>query len=399
MCNCEILKCFFCFFDAGEQTKRSVTTASVMSRRFQSCWPQHHYSITMVAATSATERAAVSRQDEELTELLTKLYTIQEDIGAKPATTDEEKKAKAANVAVMGKGKKAAAKGSRFLELKSTVVDRLKTIHNLLKETKEKEAAGYGGDNAKEIIKLQAEVREHIRQAGDEWNEMDAIYKKEARKKKSKFTPEELEVQSELVRRLSVEIEKMKEAQMRGYSKNRDAGAAVSLNTKALYADAGAWVVPYACFYCGECLLCANNLLIRFFMFMSGRSGTGGSKSASWGGTGGGVAVTQDQQQQILQLEERDADFDRQLDEIGEGIQDLAEIAALQGEEVQRQSVMLENVNNKMDRVNERMVSVNTKMKDTLEEVGRASDKLCVDIMCIVLAIGFGSVIYKFVAA
>jgi len=133
-------------------------------------------------------------------------------------------------------------------------------------------------------------------------------------------------------------------------------------------------------------------------MFVSGRSGTGGSKSASWGGTGGGVAVTQDQQQQILQLEERDADFDRQLDEIGEGIQDLAEIAALQGEEVQRQSVMLDNVNNKMDRVNERMVSVNTKMKDTLEEVGRASDKLCVDIMCIVLAIGFGSVIYKFVA-
>lgn len=132
---------------------------------------------------------------------------------------------------------------------------------------------------------------------------------------------------------------------------------------------------------------------------MPGRSGgNGGSKGASWGGTGGGVAITQDQQQQILQLEERDADFDRQLDEIGEGIQDLAEIAALQGEEVQRQSVMLDNVNNKMDRVNERMVSVNTKMKETLEEVGRASDKLCVDIMCIVLAIAFGSVIYKFAA-
>ena len=195
--------------------------------------------LTMAGPSVAGGAAAVSRQDEELTELLAKLYTIQEDIGAKPASSEEEKKARAANVAVMGKGKKAAAKGSRFLELKSTVVDRLKTIHNLLKETKAKESAGYGGDNAKDIIKLQAEVREHIRQAGDEWNEMDAIYKKEARKKKSKFTPEELEVQSELVRRLSAEIEKVKEAQMRGYAKNRDAGAAVSLNTKALYADAG----------------------------------------------------------------------------------------------------------------------------------------------------------------
>jgi syntaxin of plants SYP7 len=85
------------------------------------------------------------------------------------------------------------------------------------------------------------------------------------------------------------------------------------------------------------------------------------------------------------------------LDEIGEGIQDLAEIAALQGEEVKRQGVMLDNLNNKMDKVNERMVSVNSKMKETLDEVGRSADKLCVDIICIVLAVGFGSLIYQFI--
>lgn len=96
-----------------------------------------------------------------------------------------------------------------------------------------------------------------------------------------------------------------------------------------------------------------------------------------------------------MALEERDTDFDRQLDEIGEGIQDLAEIAALQGEEVKRQSAMLDNVNAKMDKVNERMLSVNAKMKETLEQVGRSGDKLCVDIMCIVLAIGFAAVIYN----
>jgi peptidoglycan hydrolase CwlO-like protein len=122
----------------------------------------------------------------------------------------------------------------------------------------------------------------------------------------------------------------------------------------------------------------------------------GGSKSASWAGTGGGVAMTDGQKQSVQQLEQRDADFDRQLDEIGEGIQDLAEIAALQGEEVKRQSVMLESVNNKMDKVNERMTNVNSKMKETLEEVGRAGDKMCVDIMCVVLAVGFGALIYNF---
>ena len=119
-------------------------------------------------------------------------------------------------------------------------------------------------------------------------------------------------------------------------------------------------------------------------------------KKEPWAGTGGGVALTSGQKQQIQQLEARDADFDRQLDEIGEGIQDLAEIAQMQGEEVKRQSAMLDQVNDKMDKVNERMLGVNAKMKDTLEEVGRASDKLCVDIMCIVLAIGFGAVIYNF---
>jgi hypothetical protein len=34
-------------------------------------------------------------------------------------------------------------------------------------------------------------------------------------------------------------------------------------------------------------------------------------------------------------------------------------------------------------------------MKETLEEVGRPSGKLCVDIMCIVLAIGFAAVLYN----
>jgi hypothetical protein len=198
--------------------------------------------IITMATTTTTDAAAHGRQDTELTELLTKLYTIQEDIGAKPPSTEEEKKAKAETVAVMGKGKKAEKKGSRFLELKSAIVDRLKSIHRTLKETKEKESAGFGGDNAKEIIKMQAEMRELIRQAGDEWKELDEIYKKEARKKRSKFTPEELEIQAELVKRLYVEIEKVKEAQMRGYARGRDAGTAVGLNTKSLYTDTGTYL-------------------------------------------------------------------------------------------------------------------------------------------------------------
>lgn len=302
-----------------------------------------------------------TREDEEITDLLTKLYTIQEDIGAKPKTSDDAKRAKAKNAAKMGSTKKAEKKGSKFLELKSTIVDRLKTIHQLLKDTKQLEGAGYGGDNAKDIIKMQAETRENVRQATDEWRELEAIYKKEARKKKSKFTTEELEVQSELVKRLYAEIEKVKDAQMKGYARSRTPDAAVALNTKALSYNP-----------------------------------SGGGKKPSWGGAGGGVALTSDQKQQMLQLEERDADFDLQLDEIGEGILDLQEIAQQQGEEVRLQNQMLDKVDKKLDKNLERMSTVNSRMKDTLEEVGRAGDKLMVDIMCIVLAIGFGAVIWNF---
>ena len=45
---------------------------------------------------------------------------------------------------------------------------------------------------------------------------------------------------------------------------------------------------------------------------------------------------------------------------------------------------MLNEVGSKIDNAHEHMVNVNAKMKDTLNEVGRSSDKLCVDIMCIV---------------
>jgi len=96
--------------------------------------------------------------------------------------------------------------------------------------------------------------------------------------------------------------------------------------------------------------------------------------------------MTGSQQVQIQQIRDRDAEFDQDLDELGEGIQDLHELALRQGEEVQRQNAMLTNTTNRIDNAYEHMENVNAKMKDTLNEVGRSSDKLCVDIMCIVSA-------------
>lgn len=109
---------------------------------------------------------------------------------------------------------------------------------------------------------------------------------------------------------------------------------------------------------------------------------TSGNKQWTSGTTG--TALTGSQQVQLQQIRDRDREFDADLDEIGEGIQDLHELAKGMGEEVSRHNVMLSQLDHKLGNTHEHMVNVNAKMKETLEEVGRSSDKLCVDIMCIV---------------
>ena len=104
----------------------------------------------------------------------------------------------------------------------------------------------------------------------------------------------------------------------------------------------------------------------------------------SWTPGTSGIAITGSQQVQLQQIKDRDAEFDQDLDEIGDGIQDLHELALRQGEEVKRQNEMLSKTESALDAATEHMVNVNSKMKETLNEVGRSSDKLCVDIMCIV---------------
>mmetsp|Transcript_8825 Transcript_8825/g.13665 ORF Transcript_8825/g.13665 Transcript_8825/m.13665 type:complete len:317 (+) Transcript_8825:99-1049(+) len=306
------------------------------------------------------------KQDEDLTILLTKLYAIQEQVGAVEKSSDEDKKNRAASAGQvqMGKGRKGKKTGSRFLELKSSIIDRLKSVVALQEEFSSSVSL-----DPKVKIATQAEIRELVRQAQDEWSELNEMYKKEARKKKSKFTPEEMETQQSLVMELQAQIEKVKDVQMAGYSRGGGAvDEGVTLNMGVL-------------------------AQLDAVDFESASDPSGGGKSWTSGTTG--VAMTGSQQVQLQQIRDRDAEFDQDLDEIGEGIQDLHELALRQGEEVKRQNQMLQEVGSKIDNAHEHMININSKMKDTLNEVGRSTEKMCVDIMCIVLGIGLAGVIYK----
>jgi len=275
---------------------------------------------------------------------------------------------------MLGRGKAAKKAGNKFMDLKSNIVDRLKTIHSLLEAEQARTRTGVSvvnGNNPKEIIARQAQMREEIRQANDEWQELDGIYKVEARKRKSKFTQEQLDVQQTLVQRLYAELEKVKELSSKGYARGgtRD-DAVIASNLQALN-------------------------VVDFNGGTSGGWASGASKGGGGGG-GAGVELTQGQHLQLQQIQSRDEEFDKQLDEIGEGIQDLSEIAQMQNEEVNRQNLMLDNVGNKIDGAHEHIANINVKMKETLNEV-RGADKICVDIMCIVLMIGLGAVMYQLI--
>ena len=108
-----------------------------------------------------------------------------------------------------------------------------------------------------------------------------------------------------------------------------------------------------------------------------------------------GVEMTSQQSSQIQALRDRDQKFDLEISEIGKGILDLQDYALEQNEEVKRQNLMLDSLSAKIDNVHEHVENVNGKMKSTLEKVGRKGDKLCVDIICLVLSIGFAAVIYS----
>lgn len=293
----------------------------------------------------------MGKEDGELTGLMNKLYLIQEEVGGK-----EEVKTK--------QNKVSKDKASRFQDLKSTILDRCKTVQELMKDAHEKEKAIVGGyTNPKEKIAAQQTMRENIRQLGEEWKELDALYKSEAKKKRSKFSKDELQAQQTLVIKLQQEIEKIKEVQRSAF---RGAGG----NS----APSGYQTSQYA--------PTANKAPV----------------GASWASSDNNAAsLTNEQKEQIQELQERDQGFDREIEAIELGIMDLAEIAELQNEEVKRQNVMLENTKDKIDAVHEKVVTVNAKLKTTLDEVARPGDKLCIDIMCIIFAVGFGAVLYKFV--
>jgi hypothetical protein len=96
-----------------------------------------------------------------------------------------------------------------------------------------------------------------------------------------------------------------------------------------------------------------------------------------------------------LTIKQREAAFESTIKSIGAGVLDLHDLAVRQNEEVKMQNMMLEDMATRMEGVSGKMENINRKMKVTLRNVARGGDKLCVDIVCVVLALGLAGVAWR----
>jgi hypothetical protein len=69
---------------------------------------------------------------------------------------------------------------------------------------------------------------------------------------------------------------------------------------------------------------------------------------------------------------------DLQIEEIGRGVDELKQIAMAQNEEVKRQNIMLDSLEQKIDAVHEKVTNVNANLKEHLDAVRSANEAVIV---------------------
>jgi len=285
--------------------------------------------------------------DGEIIGLINRLNKVQAEVGG----TKKNK-----HVAVFGED----GKIDRFLDLRNQMRERVAEIYDTLSAVQQMEKSP--GANPKGIIEGNSKVRTELKTLTENWAELDALYKAEAKKKRSKYSKESMQERQQVLTDTRLEIEKIREMQRKGYNKNYSSVQLMRMEDSE--------------------------------MFRGGAGGGGGGGGAAGGGRNNDM--TSDHKAQLQALKQRDQAIDQQVVEIGKGVDVLLDLARSMGEEVKIQSKMLDSLEQNIDDVKDHVTTINAKLKNTLDEA-RKSDKICVDIFCILLMVGMIIILYRLV--
>lgn len=95
-------------------------------------------------------------------------------------------------------------------------------------------------------------------------------------------------------------------------------------------------------------------------------------------------------------LRRNDAIIDKHLDEIAGSVGVLKEMATEMGKEAEQQGIMLDNLDKKVDDVNDQLENLNTRMRKALESI-RKGDRFIIDIILLCVLLGIAGYIYSIV--
>jgi SYP7 family syntaxin len=95
-------------------------------------------------------------------------------------------------------------------------------------------------------------------------------------------------------------------------------------------------------------------------------------------------------------MRKNDQVIDGLLDNVKDGVGVLKEMATEMGKEAERQGVMLDNLEVKVDKVNDELENINVRLRKALENV-RKGDRFIVDIILLCVLLGLIGYIYSIV--
>jgi len=96
------------------------------------------------------------------------------------------------------------------------------------------------------------------------------------------------------------------------------------------------------------------------------------------------------------QLADNDADLDRTLDAVAEGVQVLGQMANELNREVNNQTEMLDQLETKVDNVNDKLENMNRRLKNAITSV-RKGDRFIMDFIMLVIILALAGFIYNIV--
>lgn len=141
--------------------------------------------------------------DSELLTLQNKLKRIQKEVGG---------------------GKESLAhqhyhngKSDRFQDLYEIMHERIQVVQVCVDDIKKLEKVP--GSNPTELISNQSKVRTELNTLNEEFKELDTLYRLEKKKKRSRFTPQELQAREDKVVFIQTSIQDIKDIQRSGYVK------------------------------------------------------------------------------------------------------------------------------------------------------------------------------------